>query len=105
MHPVCQTIGGAFFVSAGNVAFANTLLGQLPHYVPSVEPHSILSVGATEIRSHYSADLVPGIVQAYMKGLNVDYAIAIASSGVAVLISFGSKWRNLKGKIQVGGAA
>ncbi len=40
-----------------------------------------------------------------MKGLNVDYAIAIASSGVAVLISFGSKWRNLKGKIQVGGAA
>ena len=40
-----------------------------------------------------------------MDGLKVSYAIAIAASGIALLISFASKWRNLKGKVVSGGAA
>jgi MFS transporter, DHA2 family, glioxin efflux transporter len=100
-----QTVGGAFFVSAGNVAFPNTLTGHLPRYVSNIDPKSVVMVGVTEIRATFPADIVPGIVQAYMDGLRVDYAIAIASSGIAVLISLLSKWRNLKGKVVVGGAA
>ncbi|KAF4635470.1 hypothetical protein G7Y89_g2615 [Cudoniella acicularis] len=101
----CQTIGGAFFVSAGQVGFANTLVGNLPKYAPSVDSSVVISVGVTEIRSHFSPDVVPGVILAYMSGLKVAYAIAIASSGVAVIVSVLSKWRNLKGKVVAGGAA
>jgi hypothetical protein len=100
-----QTIGGAFFVSAGEAAFTNTLIGKLPMTAPSVDPANVVSVGVTLIRATFAADIVPGIVQAYMDGLKVDYAIAIASAGIAVGISGMSKWRNLKGKVQAGGAA
>ncbi|KAH6682863.1 putative HC-toxin efflux carrier [Halenospora varia] len=101
----CQTIGGAFFVSAGQVAFANTLVGKLPQYAPTVDPKFVVTVGVTEIRKVFEANVVPGIVASYMSGLKVAYAIAIASSGVAVVVSVFSKWINLKGKVVVGGAA
>lgn len=100
-----QTIGGAFFVSAGEVAFTNILLQRLPTDAPSVDPHGVVAVGVTQIRSTYSADVVPGIVNAYMAGLKVAYAIAIASAGISVFVALFSKWRNLKGKVQMGGAA
>ncbi len=101
----CQTIGGAFFVSAGEVAFTNTLLRKLPITAPSVDPKIVASVGVTQIRATFDANVVPGIIQAYMDGLKVAYAIAIASVGISVLMAGLSKWRNLKGKVQLGGAA
>jgi uncharacterized membrane protein YidH (DUF202 family) len=100
-----QTIGGAFFVSAGEAAFTNTLIGRLPITAPSVDPSSVVSVGVTLIRATFAKDIVPGVVQAYMDGLKVDYAVAIASSGIAVLVSGLSRWRNLKVKVNAGGAA
>jgi uncharacterized membrane protein YidH (DUF202 family) len=101
----CQTIGGAFFVSAGQVAFANILVKRLATTAPTVSPQEVVTIGVTEIRNHFDAAVVPGIVQAYMDGLQVAYAIAIASAGIAVFIALGSKWTNLKGKVQAGGAA
>ncbi|KUJ18298.1 MFS general substrate transporter [Mollisia scopiformis] len=100
-----QTIGGAFFVSAGEVAFTNILLQKLPTDAPSVNPQSVVAVGVTQIRATYAADVVPGIVNSYMSGLKVAYAIAIASAGISVFAALFSKWRNLKGKVQMGGAA
>ncbi|TVY86564.1 putative efflux pump, partial [Lachnellula willkommii] len=73
-----QTVGGAFFVSAGNAAFSDTLIEHLPRYVPNIDPKTVVAVGVTEIRATFPTDVVPGIVQAYMDGLRVDYAIAIA---------------------------
>jgi MFS transporter, DHA2 family, glioxin efflux transporter len=101
----CQTIGGAFFVSAGEVAFTNTLTGRLPVRAPSVTPASVVAAGVTQIRAMFSASAVPGIILAYMDGLKVAYAIAIAAAGISVLVSALSKWKNLKGKVQMGGAA
>ncbi|KAG9233832.1 putative HC-toxin efflux carrier [Amylocarpus encephaloides] len=100
----CQCIGGSFFVSAGQVAFANILVQKLPITAPSVDPAQVVIVGVTEIRHTFAADVVPGIIQAYMDGLNIAYSIAIAAAGVAVLVSFGAKWVNLKGRMQPGGA-
>ena len=102
---VAQTIGGAFFVSAGEVAFTNILLHNLPFTAPTVDPQKVAATGVTELRKVFSADVIPGIINAYMDGLKVAYAIAIAAAGISVLISFASKWRNLKGKVVAGGAA
>lgn len=92
-------------MSAGEVAFANMLLGKLPSTAPTVNPQTVAATGVTELRATFPADTIPGIINAYMDGLKVAYAIAIASVGISVLIGFASKWRNLKGKVVPGGAA
>lgn len=99
-----QTIAGAFFVSAGQSAFQNVLLQRLPLYT-GIDPQTIISVGTTEIRTSFPPEAIPGILHAYMDGLKVAYAIAIASAGLAVFVAAGNKWMNLKGKATTGGAA
>ena len=101
----CQTIGGAFLTSAGQAAVTNTLIRRLPETAPSVDPAAVVITGVSQIRQVFTANDVPGIILAYMDGLKVAYAIAIACAGVAVLVSAASKWKNLKGKVQMGGAA
>ena len=101
----CQTIGGAFFVSAGQTALTNVLITKLSVYVPGLDPSVVVSTGVTQIRASFAPDEVAGIILSYMDGLKVSYAIAIAAAGVATLISGLCKWTNLKGKIQMGGAA
>ncbi|TAQ90885.1 hypothetical protein B7494_g813 [Chlorociboria aeruginascens] len=96
-----QTIGGAFFVSAGQSAFTNILLQKLPITAPTVDPQAVAATGITDLRAHYQGQDLIGIINAYMSGLKVAYAIAIASTGIAFFVAFGSKWRNLKGK-QIG---
>jgi hypothetical protein len=93
----CQTLGGAVFVAAGQSALANVVLKKLPVYVPSVDPAKVFAIGATELKNVFSAAEMVGIKHAYMDGLHAAWAIAIASAGVALIVSLFSKWRNLKG--------
>ena len=83
------------------------MIGALPGYVPDLEPHSVLHTGVSNIRATYSPEQIPGIVLAFLDGLKVDYAIAIAACGIALLISFLSEWpwKNLKGKMVMAGGA
>ncbi|RDW62640.1 MFS general substrate transporter-37 [Coleophoma crateriformis] len=101
-----QTIGGAFYVSAGQVAFTNVLLKRLTVTAPSISPAAVVATGVTELRNTFLADTIPGIVEAYMDGLKVAYAIAIASVGISIFVALGSKWpwKNLKG-VDISGAA
>ncbi|RDW81985.1 hypothetical protein BP6252_03097 [Coleophoma cylindrospora] len=101
-----QTIGGAFYVSAGQVAFTNVLLKRLMVTAPSISPAAVTATGVTELRNTFPADTIPGIIAAYMDGLKVSYAIAIASVGISIFVALGSKWpwKNLKG-VNISGAA
>jgi hypothetical protein len=92
-----QTIGGAFFVTAGQVALSNILLSHIKIYDPSVNPLSLLATGATQLRAVFSADQIVGILEAYMDGLHAAFAIAITVAGLATLVSLAAEWRNLKG--------
>lgn len=96
-----QTLGGAFFVAAGQSALANVLLKKLPLYVPDIDPLAIFAVGATELKDAFP-DAMDGIKLAYMDGLHAAWAIAIGAAGLATVISLGSKWRNLKGANTMG---
>ena len=99
-----QTIGGAFFVAAGQSAFTNILVQRLPSHAPSVDISKVLETGITELRAVFPADVIPGIVDSYMGGLKVAYAVAIAASGISVIVSLAAKWTNLKGKVVVSAA-
>lgn len=99
----CQTLGGAIFVAAGQSALANVVLKKLPIYVPSINAAQVFAVGSTELKNVFSAQQLPGIQHAYMDGLHAAWAIAIASAGLATMLSLFSKWRNLKGLNMTGG--
>lgn len=100
-----QTIGGAFFVSAAQTGFANQLLKAVPKYAPGVSPEKVVATGATELRKVFDMADIPGILRAYMSGLKISYAIAIAMAGMSVLVCLTVPIKKLDTEKINGGAA
>ena len=101
-----QTVGGAFMVSAAQAAFENVLLKVLPYSAPTVDPLAVIATGATDLRIVFSADQVPGILEAYMRGLKISFAIGLASTAVAfIIITTSQKWNRLNPAAIAGGGA
>jgi hypothetical protein len=100
-----QTIGGAFWVSAGQSAFVNMLVERIPELVPNLDPKLIVATGASELHNVFNGADIPGILEAYMDGLRVTFIVCIALGAVSAVVSLFPKWVNLKGKAVVGGAA
>jgi len=101
-----QTVGGAFYVSAAQSAFLSKLVGKVHELAPQIDPAKVVLTGATEIRSAFPEDIVPLVIEAYMTGLKVTFALAIAGAGIAFVSSFGSRWQRLnREKVMGGGAA
>ncbi|KZT52965.1 major facilitator superfamily transporter [Calocera cornea HHB12733] len=99
-----QTIGGAFFISAGQSIFTNRLLNTLAKTAPSVDPALVIATGATDLHQVFPADVLPGILRAYMDGLKDTYALAIAALGIASVVSIFVEWRNIEGVAAHGAA-
>lgn len=90
-----MNLGATTFVSAAQCAFVNRMAGALSRTAPGVDAAVVVLTGATEIRSKFSADQVPGIVEAYMIGIKVAPAIAIGGTGAAFVVSLFNSWRSL----------
>lgn len=100
-----QTVGGAFLVSAAQSAFVNILIKTLPYSAPGVDPAMVIATGATELRNVFTPDQIPGILVAYMHGLKISFAIAVAATGLALVISLFARWNRLNTAAISGGAA
>jgi MFS transporter, DHA2 family, glioxin efflux transporter len=100
-----QTIGGAIWISAAQAGFANKLLHRLPITASSVDPSVVITTGATELRKVFDAQQIAGILDAYMDGIRVTFAISIACACVTALLVLTPRWESIKGKIpEIGGA-
>ncbi|MCJ1243670.1 hypothetical protein MMC30_000867 [Trapelia coarctata] len=99
-----QTIGGSFFVSAGQTAFENTLIGNLATYAPEINPARIIATGATEIRNVFPAKDVHGILMSYLAGLHVVFAMAVALAGLTLVVAAFAPWRRINASAAMGGA-
>lgn len=97
-----QNAGGMSLITAGQSAFVNTLLKNLPE---GVDPAAVVATGATQIRSAFPADQVPGIVAAYMKGVQVALALSIGGTGLALIVSLFSRWTRLHASSAAAAAA
>ncbi|KAJ5861165.1 major facilitator superfamily transporter protein [Penicillium soppii] len=102
-----QTVGAAMAVSAAQSAFFNQMLIKITTSAPSVDRTLLMMVGATDLRANFTAEQMPGVLIAYMSGLKTVFALAIAVTGVALLITaLASKWQRLDTEaIKNGGAA
>ncbi|GAB1314464.1 Efflux pump antibiotic resistance protein [Madurella fahalii] len=90
-----QTVGGAFWVSAAQSAFVNSLVARLATSAPDVNAPMLLGTGATQIRHVFPADQIPGILVAYMAGIKTALAIAIGACGLAFVVSLFSNFKRL----------
>ncbi len=100
-----QTVGGAFMVSAAQSAFVNVLIKALPRTAPGVNSAIVVLTGATDLRKAFSPDVLPGILEAYMRGLKISFAIGLAATGVAfIIITLFQKWNRLNTAAIAGGA-
>ncbi|EOO00201.1 putative major facilitator superfamily transporter protein [Phaeoacremonium minimum UCRPA7] len=101
-----QTVGGAFLVSAAQSSFVNVLTKVLPHSAPNVNPMQVVLTGATELRDVFTPEEIPGILVAYMRGLKISFALSLAATGLAFVISLATKLKRLNtDAIKGGGAA
>ena len=99
-----QTVGGAFMVSAAQSAFVNVLIRHLLHSAPGLDPAIVVATGATDLREAFPADIVPGVLETYMRGLKIAFAIGLASTGTAfIIIVLFQKWNRLNTAAIAGG--
>jgi hypothetical protein len=87
-----QIIGGSFSVACAQAAFATTLVKRIKVHAPSVDPNVLLHLGATQLREQYAGDELQGVLTAYMDGLKVAFAIAVALLGMGFLLALAPKW-------------
>lgn len=83
------------------------MLNTLPSAAPQVDPAMVLASGATQIRTLFPAEQIPGILVAYMAGIKVSLAIALGFVGMSVLVAAVGPWKRLNREAvkEAGGAA
>ena len=99
-----QTVGGSFFVSAGEAAYENKLLGTLAANAPGVSPATVLAVGQTGLREAFNSEQLAGVLKSYVTGLQTAFIIAIASAGASFFVAFASPWQRIDAKKAQGAA-
>lgn len=78
-------VGASLALAAAQSILDNLLLTTLPGLAPTVDPEAFIQAVATEIRSSFVANAVPGVVEAYLRGLRAVYIMVVAFTGAATL--------------------
>lgn len=91
-----MNLGGTCLVTAAQAIFVNDLIKTLPSNAPGVNPKAVVGTGATKIRSTFSPEEVPGIIESYMGGVKNTLALDVAALGAALIVVSFSKWKRLK---------
>ena len=68
----------------------------MPKTAPGLDPHIVLSTGASELHNVFPPDVLPGVLAAYMVGLKAAFAVAVAFCGVAFLFSLAIPMKKLQ---------
>jgi EmrB/QacA subfamily drug resistance transporter len=99
-----QSIGGAFTVAAAQSAFLNTMVRYVVDHSTTINPLLLIQTGATEIRHVFTPEQQAVVIDGYMSGLHVVFAIIIACSGTGVLLTSLMSWQRLDPSKTTGGA-
>jgi len=56
---------------------------------------TLVATGATQLRNVFTAEQMPGILTAYIAGINAAFAISIAAVGLSFIIALLGNWKRL----------
>jgi hypothetical protein len=89
---VFMMVAGGWGVAATDAVLNNILLQRIPRYVPGLDGHDVLAVGAAGINDVYSGEVLAGVHQAYLDGLHAGWALGTAAFGISLLWAVLPKW-------------
>ncbi|CAK7237388.1 hypothetical protein SEUCBS140593_009943 [Sporothrix eucalyptigena] len=90
-----QTVGGAFYDSAAQSAFVNEIIRMLAKTAPSLNPTEVINTGNTQLRTVFAGANLMGVLEAYMRGIQIAFALSIVGAGTATLIGLASSWKRI----------
>jgi hypothetical protein len=81
------------------------MLLNIGENAPQISKGRLILTGATALRESFNSQELPIVIDGYMKGLHIVFAMAIAFTGFSFLISLLTRWNKLKLENLTGGAA
>lgn len=91
-----QSIGSAIFISLGNSIFLNRLIACLKDTAPAVSSETLLSHGATNLKTAVPAELLQAVLAAYDDAIDHVFYAALAMSGLATFLAWGMKFNSIR---------
>lgn len=85
-------LAGGWGVAVTDAMLNNLLLQKIPQYVPGLDGHQVLAVGAAGIKDAFSGDALRGVRLAYLDGLHAGWALGTAAFGVTFLWALLPRW-------------
>ena len=73
--------------------------------VSTISHEALVFTGATEIRNVFPEDLQPVVIDGYMHGIRVVFAMCIAATGLSTIVAMGVNWKRLSEEKRGGGGA
>ncbi|KAF2865058.1 MFS gliotoxin efflux transporter glia [Massariosphaeria phaeospora] len=89
----CEHLGTTLFVAAGEAAFAQGVMGSISRNVPTVEPHVVLDIGATQIRHVFTGSELQKVLASYLDGCKISHIISVVCGVAACVVSSGTAGR------------
>lgn len=80
----CQTLGGAVFVAVANNIFDNQLVQNLQE-ISGIDASVVAHIGATDLKTMISADMLPKVLMAYNDALKGAFYVGVAVTAVTVV--------------------
>ncbi|KAF2114565.1 MFS gliotoxin efflux transporter glia [Lophiotrema nucula] len=96
----CENIGTTLFVAAGEAAFTQGLMASISQNVPSVDPHVMLDIGATQVRQVFAGSELQKVLASYLDGCKISHIISVACGVGACLVSWGVGLNEVKTKMR-----
>ncbi|GIC87822.1 MDR family MFS transporter [Aspergillus udagawae] len=92
---MCNSISGAYFVTAAQSIFANYMLKELATHAPNIDPVQVLTTGASEISRVFQGADLAAVHNAYMEGIKDVFAFSLAGAAFTVVLSLAIPFKKL----------
>ncbi|CZR68566.1 probable permeases of the major facilitator superfamily [Phialocephala subalpina] len=94
---MCNSISGAYFVTAAQSLFSNRLLHTLSVTGPHIDASKVLATGASEIQRVFTGGDLEAVLGAYMVGIKDVFAFSLAGAAFTVLLAMIIPFEKLPG--------
>lgn len=90
-----QGLGGAIWLSVGEVVFTNSLVKNLKG-IAGVTPELIVHTGATDLRTIVPPQYLDAVLVAYNRAIMDTLYIAVGTAALSIIAGLTMEWRNVK---------